>query len=229
MSDSRLNDDRINRLNEVGFQWSMFVATGFAPFALPSYSLLVFFAPSEVTNKMKRFYDKQWDQMYDRLREYKQVYGHCLVPKRYALDQKLGTWVHTQRMQYRKSSATGNSIQVDSSSDGNLDVSNESEGSKEESIADRLTADRRQRLDELGFCWSARNVYGADSKKLMSRTSYDDQWDTMFQRFVLRKESTFAVGAASSLTAMWFCTGWRSSSSSLATPVYQSVTRRTRG
>ena len=45
---------------------------------------------------MKRYYDKQWDQMFERLLKFKEENGHCLVPKRYPVDQRLGTWVHTQ-------------------------------------------------------------------------------------------------------------------------------------
>ena len=32
--------------------------------------------------------------------------GHCLIPKRYPPDVKLGTWVHTQRIQFRKLTAS---------------------------------------------------------------------------------------------------------------------------
>ena len=35
--------------------------------------------------------------MFERLKEYKEEYGDCLVPKRYADDPKLGLWVSRQR------------------------------------------------------------------------------------------------------------------------------------
>ena len=60
----RLTDERRRRLESIGFEW-------------------------KVRNKMKRYYDKQWDQMFDRLLEFKAKQGHCLVPKRYPDDIKL--------------------------------------------------------------------------------------------------------------------------------------------
>jgi len=36
------------------------------------------------------------------LSEYKQRFGHCLVPTNYSENPKLGTWCHHQRRQYRK-------------------------------------------------------------------------------------------------------------------------------
>lgn len=62
---SRLTEERQRRLESIGFEW-------------------------KVRNKMKRYYDKQWDQMFDRLLEFKAKQGHCLVPKRYPDDMKLG-------------------------------------------------------------------------------------------------------------------------------------------
>ena len=35
--------------------------------------------------------------MFERLKEYKEEYGDCLVPQRYEDDPKLGHWVATQR------------------------------------------------------------------------------------------------------------------------------------
>ena len=44
----------------------------------------------------------QWNQMLGRLINFKKENGHTLVPKRYKDDPKLGTWVETQRVQFRK-------------------------------------------------------------------------------------------------------------------------------
>jgi hypothetical protein len=38
---------------------------------------------------------------FQQLREYKIQFGHCLVPKQYAANRKLGAWVSTQRAQYK--------------------------------------------------------------------------------------------------------------------------------
>lgn len=61
----RLTEERLRRLESIGFEW-------------------------KVKHKMKRYYDKQWDSMFDRLRAFKEVNGHCMVPKRYPADPRLG-------------------------------------------------------------------------------------------------------------------------------------------
>jgi hypothetical protein len=60
----RLTGDRLRRLESIGFEW-------------------------KVKHKMKRYYDKQWDQMFARLMSYQELKEHCMVPKRYPPDMKL--------------------------------------------------------------------------------------------------------------------------------------------
>lgn len=60
----RLTGDRLRRLESIGFEW-------------------------KVKHKMKRYYDKQWDQMFARLLAYQEATGHCMVPKRFLSDIKL--------------------------------------------------------------------------------------------------------------------------------------------
>jgi Helicase associated domain len=67
----RLTSERLNRLESIGFEW-------------------------KVKNKMKRYYDKQWEGMFQNLLDFKKKYGHCNVPKRFPENARLGTWVHTQ-------------------------------------------------------------------------------------------------------------------------------------
>lgn len=47
----RLTPERLRRLESIGFEW-------------------------KVKNKMKRYYDKQWDGMFQKLLEFKAQYGH---------------------------------------------------------------------------------------------------------------------------------------------------------
>ena len=134
---------------------------------------------------MKRFYSKQWDQMFDRLLKFKEEHGHCLVPKRYPADQRLGTWVHTQRIQFKKllsGKTTG-----DTQSEGE-EESEMSAGKSEDEMNYRLTDDRRKRLEEIGFCWSAREGEKTGEQGKVSRNSYDDQRDAMFLRLKHFKE-----------------------------------------
>ncbi len=39
-----------------------------------------------------------WDQMFDRLSEFRRVHGHCNVPQKGGEDKKLGRWVNVQRL-----------------------------------------------------------------------------------------------------------------------------------
>lgn len=166
---------------------------------------------------MKRYYDKQWDVMFQRLLEFRKQYGHVNVPKRFPDDVKLGTWVHTQRIQYRKlmmgnskgkakkdgqpvtSSGEGSGTEMGTRSDSPTGAF-ERDGSTpiDQTQSFRLTEERRIRLEDIGFCWSAREGErgsGANSPSglantstqggtvvsgRMTRNSYDDQWDAMF-------------------------------------------------
>jgi len=154
----RLTEERLQRLNSIAFEW-------------------------KVKHKMKRYYDRQWDQMFDRLLQYKETFGNCLVPKRYPTDQKLGTWVHTQRIQYRKMVAGKNGSTYDSvqSDTGSVDDTMPPMNPGEE-VQYRLTEERRKRLEDIGFCWSAREAEKGAEQGKIARNSYDDQWDAMFNR-----------------------------------------------
>ncbi len=157
-SNPRLTEERRRRLESIGFEW-------------------------KVRNKMKRYYDKQWDQMFDRLVEFKAKQGHCLVPKRYPDDMKLGTWVHTQRIQNRKLLEG----KKNNFSENNDDASQLSDQSEDE-ICFRLTEDRRKRLADIGFVWSVREAEHSYEASRIVRTSYDDQWDAMFNLLSAYKE-----------------------------------------
>ncbi|KAL7572037.1 hypothetical protein ACA910_001690 [Epithemia clementina (nom. ined.)] len=156
----RLTEERLRRLESIGFEW-------------------------KVRNKMKRYYDKQWQDMFERLLKFKHENGHCIVPKRYPPDIKLGTWVHTQRIQYRKlghgpKGKDGNASEGEALSD---------EIPKGEEMSYRLTDERRKRLEEVGFVWSARESEAKpDPQQRITRNSYDDLWDAMFERLAAFKE-----------------------------------------
>jgi hypothetical protein len=44
--------------------------------------------------------DMKWNGQFERLLEFKQTHGHCIVPSRYEKDVRLGTWVKNQRRHY---------------------------------------------------------------------------------------------------------------------------------
>ena len=72
-TNARLTEERLRRLESIGFEW-------------------------KVRNKMKRYYDKQWQDMFDQLLDFKSKNGHTMVPKRYPDNPRLANWVHTQRV-----------------------------------------------------------------------------------------------------------------------------------
>ena len=65
--ESKLKEDQINQLNEIGFNWERVA------------------------------YKKDWDEMFLRLVEYKYLYGHCKVPEFWEDDPDLARWVRSQR------------------------------------------------------------------------------------------------------------------------------------
>jgi hypothetical protein len=46
-------------------------------------------------------YGAAWEDRLSELADYHKIHGHCNVPKRYSENSKLGTWVATQRRNYR--------------------------------------------------------------------------------------------------------------------------------
>ena len=74
-------------------------------------------------------YSCQWEERYEELKEFRRCNGHCKVPYRYPLNQKLATWVKIQRRQ--------RALQL---------VGKESS----------MTTERFDRLEELGFSWRCR-------------------------------------------------------------------------
>lgn len=72
----------------------------------------------------------RWDNMFERLVHFKEKHGHCLVPNRYDADKSLGAWVSTQRRHYKTMNSGKNDVTTP------------------------LTAERAQRLQDIGFVWA---------------------------------------------------------------------------
>lgn len=147
----RLTDERRKRLEEVDFVWSAREGE----------------KGTEQGRITRNSYDDQWDQMFARLQEYKEKSGDCLVPKRHKEDPKLGTWVDTQRVQFKKMKKKLEEQGITyegpedakqakyEDEDDNSTSSNPSQDSKP--VVGRLTDDRIRRLENLGFVWSLRD------------------------------------------------------------------------
>jgi hypothetical protein len=69
----------------------------------------------------------QWNAMFVKLQKFREEHGHCRVPKSYAKDVELSNWVRNQRLEY----------------------CNSQNGKKS-----RMTQDRLELLNSLGFRWS---------------------------------------------------------------------------
>lgn len=60
--------------------------------------------------------------------------------------------------------------------------------SKEDEISFRLTEERRRKLEEIGFVWSVRESDAKADQNRMTRNSYDDLWDAMYERLKAFKQ-----------------------------------------
>mmetsp|Transcript_17558 Transcript_17558/g.24758 ORF Transcript_17558/g.24758 Transcript_17558/m.24758 type:complete len:365 (+) Transcript_17558:101-1195(+) len=69
---SNMNYDRARKLEEIGFKWSI----------------------------KRTPVRKHWDVRFNEVREYKEKYGDCNVPRRWKGDETLGRWVRQQRYDY---------------------------------------------------------------------------------------------------------------------------------
>lgn len=93
-----LTQDRIDLLNQLGFTWTI---------------------------RSRDTLGESWFQRLQELKAFKNKYGHCLVPSRYAEAPGLGTWVGTQRTMRKAGSLA-------------------------------MNEDRIRELDNLGFVWALR-------------------------------------------------------------------------
>lgn len=89
----KMREDRKEKLKNLGFMWKINNNGG----------------EVETTTTRRRktdihnsAYQKQWNAMFQRLKEYKLVNGNCNVPYNFIQDKTLGMWVSTQRRVYRK-------------------------------------------------------------------------------------------------------------------------------
>lgn len=152
---------------------------------------------------LKPLKQNQWEGMYHRLLEYKKVNGHCCVPKRYSADPKLGTWVETQRVQFRKlwKNAVGKNAESESLLRRTVNPTVMVQPSN------RLNTERLQILQDAGFNWFIRKSKiiatnepqrevcledeggdEVDKKQVNNVTWHDTHWNEMYEKLELYKE-----------------------------------------
>jgi hypothetical protein len=81
LGNKRLSDDRVKKLNALGFAWQV---------AAP---------PGEV-----------WTKRYNELVEIKREFGHCSVPHVYKSNPQLGQWVNNQRACFKNKSLSDDRV-----------------------------------------------------------------------------------------------------------------------
>jgi hypothetical protein len=172
----RLTEARRIRLEQVGFIWSAREGE----------------KGTDAGRITRNSYDDQWDFMFAKLTEYKDKFGDCLVPKRYKENSKLGTWVDTQRVQFKKlkkklASQGKNYEEAQAEEELLLEVEEEplqqpepvTTGMSPKPLVGRLTDDRIRRLQNLGFVWSLRDDWQKHYDELKGkphRIEWMDGW-----------------------------------------------------
>jgi hypothetical protein len=86
----------------------------------------------------------QWNAMVAKLKVFAKIHGHCKVPKGYQVDPELANWVRNQRLEY----------------------ANQLRGKRS-----RMTQDRVDLLNSMGFKWSTSMPTKAKSSKGRATTS----------------------------------------------------------
>ena len=71
-----------------------------------------------------------WSALLEQLTEYKAEFGHCFVPRQYAVNPKLGNWVRHQRRKYKL---------------------------QQEGKPSPMTEERSRELESIGFDWEGTN------------------------------------------------------------------------
>lgn len=167
----RLTTERLQKLESVGFAWVAKYMKKNPPKTPPAESS---YNNSETTiaqqerqqQRRQRLNEALWEEMYQRLMHYKEQFGDCLVPRKFEGDPKLATWVETQRVLWNKEvkqSTTSNTAPIPQL--GAVEMLDDAKSK-------RLTRERKQKLDALGFVWSLR------SKRI------EDHWDEMFRQLL---------------------------------------------
>ena len=64
-----------------------------------------------VKTRAQDWREQIWNEMYERLKDYKNLKGDCRVPWEYKVDPKLAKWVHNQRNRKSKSKLSLDRIQ----------------------------------------------------------------------------------------------------------------------
>jgi hypothetical protein len=160
----RLTTERLQKLESVGFAWVAKYIKKSSPKKTPAESSTSDASAAQQERQQQRrqrLNEALWEEMYQRLVHYKEQFGDCLVPRKFEGDPKLATWVETQRVLWNKEAKQPTT-----------DPNSELPVEMDEAKSKRVTPERKQKLDALGFVWSLR------SKRI------EDHWDEMFRQLL---------------------------------------------
>ena len=118
------------------------------------------------------FKPEQWEERYQELMEFRNQFGHCLVPHNWEPNRALAQWVKRQRYQYKlKMKNLQQEEQEQQDDDGsssttvdlmkwnnNKALGGGGGGGGGTMKRSTLTALRQQKLESIGFIWSTHNV-----------------------------------------------------------------------
>jgi hypothetical protein len=166
----RLTTERLQKLESIGFAW---VAKYMKKKASGNNGDSG--NAQQQQHRRQRVNEAQWEEFYQRLVQYREQFGDCLVPRKFQTDPKLATWVEGQRILWNKDIRRANAAANTTSGSDGGGVPDPAPPVDDGKIK-RLTAERKQKLDTLGFVWSLR------SKRI------DDHWDEMFRQLLDYKE-----------------------------------------
>jgi len=161
---AKITPERIERLESIGFEWDPQRAQWNSMFD----RLQIFYdengtsegAPCGFTSNVCST-SNNYRPRYFVL--FAPITGHCKVPKGYLKDPELANWVRNQRLEY-----------------ANMQRQNRS----------RMTQDRLERLNAIGFIWSASTASATGiSRKRKSKTAGKDEQSEAKKRPSLSKRS----------------------------------------
>jgi hypothetical protein len=96
-------------------------------------------------------HEETWARRLKELREYKAIHGDCLVPTSYSHNPSLGSWVHHQRRQYKRS---------------------------KQGLPCHINDERIKSLEDVGFVWNPRTHARSQNHDDVSSVSSEDSSST---------------------------------------------------
>ena len=219
---NRLTPLRLDKLNAIGFAWTAKPVrpAGSDAAARSAAAAAAATCDGESPPPMPNVHEKTrestashrqsaegWEEMYQRLVQFRQREGHCVVPRRYEADPKLAAWVEQQRTLWNRQRKTV-SVQMSGASDSSSDRLDELGGASDDPASayadaaglavldaretdEKLTASDLDRDMKPPTSLSVEKTLSLERKMRLDALGFvwslrskrvDDHWDGMFQQ-----------------------------------------------